>query len=117
MKVPDTLELKTSPVHGLGIFAKEYIPKGSYLGEFEGIYMKHIEFKSKYGNNTKYCYLKRRTWEYRVAKDNRNFITFMNCNRDNPNVILKKWGAYAVCDINLGAELFLNYGKYYPYDF
>lgn len=117
MNIPIGLELKESPVHGLGIFATVNIKKGSYLGEFIGEFMKHPEFKMKYGNDIRYCYLKRRTWEYRVAKEERNFITYMNCNRKNPNVILKNWCAYALQDIAIGDELFLNYGKDYPYDF
>lgn len=119
--LPDCLELKTSPIHGLGIFATEDIPRGKCLGEFLGDYMRHSEFKSKYGNDTRYCYVKRRTWEYRVAKEKRNFITFMNdgvYKSKTPfhNVILTNWHAYAVCDIKKGDELLLNYGKYYKWN-
>ena len=30
--IPESLELKKSPIHGLGVFATEFIPKGTNLG-------------------------------------------------------------------------------------
>lgn len=120
MEIPDGLELKQSPVDGLGIFAIKDFPADYCLGEFTGQYMKHAEFKAKYGRDTRYCYFKRRTWEYRVAKEKRNFITYINDGKHNMteskvNVVLKNWCAYTLRPILKGEELFLDYGMNYPW--
>ena len=120
ISIPPGLEIRPSPVDGLGVFATRDIPKSHCLGEFVGEEMGHKEFKNKYGNDIRYCYFQRRTWKYRVAKEKRNFITYMNDgnhgqSENKVNVILKRFKAYTLRDIKAGEELFLDYGKYYPW--
>jgi hypothetical protein len=120
VSLPKGLELKKSPVEGWGIFATQDFPKNFPIGEFIGNYMKHADFKKQYGNNIQYCYFKRRTWEYRVAKEQRNFITYINDGKHGfsepkVNCYLKKWYAYTSRPIKAGEELFLDYGRYYKW--
>jgi SET domain-containing protein len=120
MEIPTGLELKESAIHGLGIFAIRNFPDNHNLGEFVGTYMKHKEFKELYGNDRRYCYIKKRTWEYRVAKEKRNFITYMNdgaYGRETPivNVVLRNWCSYTTRPIMNGEELLLDYGRGYPW--
>ena len=120
MELPPGLELRQSPIEGLGIFATQDFPKGYCLGEFKGEYMKHDEFKRRYGNDRTYCYRKRRTWEYRVAKEKRNFITYINDGVHNSpvskvNAELRNWCAFTIKDIKAGEEVLLDYGKEYPW--
>jgi len=110
--LPDGLEIRSSPIHGYGVFATRNIKSGVNLGEFIGEYMTHKVFKQKYGNDRKYTYFRQRTWEYRVAKEKRNFITYIN-HSENPNTRLAKWCCYTICDIQQGDELLLNYGITY----
>jgi SET domain-containing protein len=121
IELPEGLELKESPIEGLGIFATRDFPVDYNLGEFIGEYMKHKEFKERYGKDTRYCYRRMRQWDYRVAKEKRNFITYMNDGVHNfktpcDNVVLKKWCAYTKRPIKKGEELLLNYGKNYPWN-
>ena len=116
--LPDGLEIKESPIHGLGVFATKDFPAHICLGEFVGVYMKHAEFKRLYGNDIRYCYRKRRTWEYRVAKDPRNFITYINDGTkgfpiSQVNCYLKNWHLYTSQFIQAGQELFLKYERAY----
>jgi SET domain-containing protein len=116
--IPRYLELKASPIEGWGIFTTEPVKKDQNLGEFLGIEMNHTEFKKKYGNDLRYTCRKTRQHLYRVAKDYRNFITYINDgvhNNKNPyvNVYIKNWCCYASCDIDAGQELLLDYGKRY----
>lgn len=116
MFVPSVLELKSSPIHGLGLFAKEDIPKGTLLGLFEGEEMHISDFKQQYGKDYRYCYKLLRQQKIIVAKENRNWITFLNEYRTNPNVYLKRGQCWTHYDIKKGEELFLNYGSLYPRD-
>jgi SET domain-containing protein len=118
VNLPSNVTIKKSPIEGWGVFALQDIPKDSCIGEFIGTPMNHAEFKSKYGTDMRHCYLKRRTWEYRVAKENRNFITYINDGIHNiqqpyVNVFLKNWFLYALKPIKAGEELLLDYGNYY----
>ncbi len=120
MYIPIQLELKDSPIDGLGIFATIDIPAGTNLGKYEGKYMRHTEFKPIYGNDITYCYFKRRTWEYIVAKDERNWITYVNDGVHNQsikkvNVCLKDWCCFTTQPIKAGEEILLDYGRYYKW--
>ena len=56
MDVPVGLELKPSPVHGLGIFATAPILYGKFIGDYVGEAMTKAEFKVRYGNDIRYTY-------------------------------------------------------------
>ena len=107
------LVIKESPVHGLGVFAKQTIPKGTKLGTYTGDKYSLKEFKEKYGKDISYCYVARRAHYILCAKEKRNIMTYIN-ERLHPNVILKRFILIADKDIQQGEELFLNYAKDYP---
>ena len=119
MDVPVGLELKPSPIHGLGIFATRPILYGEFLGDFVGEAMTKAEFKARYGNDIRYTYWTEQNFpNVRVycAKEKRNFITYINESTE-PNVFLKKRKLYTMRDIALGDELFLRYNNKYKRDY
>ena len=119
MEISHNLELRDSPIHGQGIFAREKISTERILGEFTGTKILKSEFKKIYGSDIRYTYYTRQNFPNStviVAKDPRNFITYIN-ERSVPNVVLVKKKLIAVADIPEGSELFLHYGKSYPRDY
>lgn len=119
MEIPHNLELRHSPIHGRGIFTREKIPTGIILGEFTGTKILKTEFKIIYGDDIRYTYWTRQNFPNStviVAKDPRNFITYIN-ERAVPNVALVKKKLVSLTDIAEGSELFLLYDKSYPRDY
>lgn len=120
MHIPTGLIIKDSPIHGVGVFATSAVTKGHCFGEFIGEEMSAKEFRAKYGGDFQYCYRMGRANKVIVAKENRNFITYVNDGvhgHDVPrvNVVLKKRCLYALRDIEVGEELLLDYGHFYPW--
>lgn len=120
MQLPDGLEIRESPIEGLGLFTTRAIRKGQRLGEYTGTEMPYRDFKSQYGTDFQHTYIKKRPykpWVVRVAKgENRNYMTYINdgvYGQTVPkvNVYLKSWFLYASCDIEPGEELLLEYMK------
>jgi hypothetical protein len=116
--LPPGLVLGESPVHGLGVFATTAFKKNHCFGEFVGQEMTAKEFRGKYGGDFQYCYRMGRANKVIVAKENRNFITYINDGLHGQlvqkvNVVLKKRCLYALHDIEVGDELFLDYGFHY----
>lgn len=107
------LEIKPSQIHGLGVFAKQSIPKGTTLGIYTGDKYTLKEFKEKYGKDISHSYVARRANYIICAKEKRNIMTYIN-ERLEPNVILKRLTLIADKDIQQGEELFLRYAKDYP---
>jgi len=113
MYIPDSLEIHTSPVDGLGVFAKQSILKNTALGDYTGLKISREDFLQKYGKDYTYCYICALPWIPVVcAKEDRNFITFINESKE-PNVFLKRYKLYAGRDISSGEELFLRYPRIY----
>ena len=104
MEVPKNLELRKSPVHGLGIFAKEHISAGQDLGEYTGIKMTKAEFRCVYGKDISHtCWTNQNfpNTTVVVAKNPRNFITYINESLQ-PNTELKNKHLFAKTDIGGG---------------
>jgi SET domain-containing protein len=119
MEIPHNLQLRDSPIHDKGIFALEKISTGTVLGEFTGTKILKTEFKKIYGNDIRYTYWTLENFKNTtviVAKDPRNFITYIN-ESSVPNVALKQKKLIALSDIEPGNELFLYYGKDYSRDY
>lgn len=119
MDVPTGLELKPSPVHGLGIFATKAISTDEFIGDYIGEAMTKAEFKARYGNDIRYTYWTKQNFpntKVYCAKEKRNFITYINESM-NPNVFLKKRKLYACRAIVAGDELFLRYDSKYNRDY
>jgi hypothetical protein len=118
MQVPDGLEIRESPIHGLGLFATRPIRKGERLGEYTGTEMLYRDFKLQYGDDVEHTYIRKilyKPWVIRVAKgENRNYMTYINDGEygqtvPKVNVHLKSWFLYASSDIEPGEELLLEY--------
>jgi SET domain-containing protein len=107
------LEIKPSPIHGLGVFAKQKILKDTKLSKFIGERYTYKEFADKYGKDRSYCYMARRGNYILCAKEKRNLITYINESL-TPNVFLYRFKLIANRDIEQGEELFLHYNKIYP---
>lgn len=108
MFIPACLELKQSPVHGYGIFAKEDIKSNKTLGDYIGVRYTLKEFKEKYGDNTQYCYVARRYNYVLCAKEERNWITYINESKD-PSCRIHAHKLKTLREIKKGEELFLKY--------
>ena len=113
MFIPETLELRKSLIHGLGIFSNQTIPKNTVLGEYTGSKYSLKEFKNKYGNNTEHCYVARRQNYVICAKDQRNWISYVNESKE-PNCKLISRLLTTTKEIKKDEELFLTYPKNYP---
>lgn len=116
--IPEGLVLKASAIDGVGIFALRDFPANHCFGPFIGVEMSIRDFHLKYGKDYRYCYRLGRQNKIIVAKEERNFITYINDGIHNQtvpnvNVILTKKHLYAVRDIKEGEELLLDYGFFY----
>jgi SET domain-containing protein len=122
LKVPENefVTIKKSNIDGLGVFAKEDIPKGTKIADYYGKEMKWKTFKNKYGeykNNSLHTYPMRRIWKILVAKEepykSKNVTNYINEIRGKSNCELKLRALYAKKDIKKGKELLLDYPKDY----
>lgn len=112
MQLPDGLEIRPSPIHGLGVFATKNLPDHRRLGEYTGVRYSLADFKAKYGSDTRHCYIARRANYILCSKESRNFITYIN-ESNEPNVYLNRRRLYASRPIAAGEELLLQYPKTY----
>jgi uncharacterized protein len=91
----------SSSIHGKGVFAADFIPKGSYIGCYEGPVAKR---------NGKYV-----LWvtdldgtEYGISGQNK--LRYLN-HSSEPNTAFDGEHLYAECDIYTGDELTFHYGE------
>ena len=110
------LEIKESPIHGLGVFATQRLTPTMKLAEYTGDRYTLKQFKEKYGKDISYCYVARRANYILCAKENRNIITYVNESK-TPNVYIKQKVLRPYRIIEPGEELFLQYAKDYPRDY
>ena len=115
---PDGLEIRQSPIHGLGVFATKDFPSDYCFGEFVGTLFTLKDFKERYGANYDYTYRAVRTHQVISAKENRNWITYLNDgilgqSENRVNCVLKKWCCYSLKQIKAGDELLLSYFRGY----
>lgn len=115
--LPD-LEVRPSPIHGVGVFAVDCIPANSKIAYYTGVEMTWAEIKERYGNNYT-CIYRRMPWQTQiVSKEAKNVINFVNDGvHDNPtpfkNCILKNRWLISLFDIQKGEELLLEYPRNY----
>ena len=120
MEIPEGLELRESPIHGLGIFATRDFPNRHFFGAFKGIKYDWPDYIREFGRDYHHTYRNRRTNTIISARHERNFITYINDGRHNfqesrVNCVLKKGGCWAARDIKAGEELLLDYGRLYKW--
>ncbi len=89
------LQIKESPIQGLGLFTSNPIKKNVRICDYIGIEMTLKEFKQQYGaykNNSLNTYLLKRINKILVAKDiPDNLVNYIN-ESITPNCVLKKGG-------------------------
>lgn len=108
-------ELKPSPLHGLGIFAAEFIPRGNCVWVYVAVFDRRLsrEFVASLPNIARravehYCCF----WGngYVVSADNSRFLN----HSDSPNLVstIKPDASYATRDIQVGEELLEDYREF-----
>lgn len=117
---PNGIQLRPSPVHGIGAFSVKDWTEGEEMGIYTGICMLKSEFRCQYGSDIQHVYWTKQNFPNSVvwiAKGaHRNFITYIN-ESSNPNVYLKNRKLYALKNILADQELFLKYDSQYPRDY
>lgn len=113
------MEIKQSPIEGLGLFATKDIKRNEKLCEYTGELMSLKEFREKYGNykqNSLNTYRMKRINRIIVAKEepflSTNLVNYINESL-TPNCVLRKRALYALQDIPKDTELTLMYPKDY----
>jgi hypothetical protein len=88
--------IKKSQIEGLGVFAKEDIPKGTKIADYYGKEMKWKTFKKKYGeykSNSLHTYPMRRIWKIIVAKEEpyktENLTNYINENKREKDILFE----------------------------
>lgn len=118
--VPPGLEYKESSVHGIGVFAVRDWKKDEEIGDYApAVKMTKPEFRERYGSDIRHTYWTSHNFKHSyvlVAKETRNFVTYIN-EAKVANVYLKKQKLFAAADISAGSELFLTYAKNYPREY
>lgn len=118
--LPHALLIKPSPLHNYGVFTTADLSANSCLGLFVGTELSLNEFKAKYGKDIRYCYNLGRCNKIIVAKEPRNWMTFLN-ESSTPNCYFKRRACWTSCVIPAGTELTLKYDKRglikYPRDY
>jgi SET domain-containing protein len=116
----DLVIIKKSKIEGLGVFAKEDIPKDTKISDYYGKEMTLKNFKSKYGEyklNSLNTYRMKRINKIIVAKQepfkSKNLTNYINEIPGKSNCELKLRALYAKKDIKKGHELLLDYPKDY----
>jgi SET domain-containing protein len=113
------LEVKSSPIHGNGLFSLISIPAKTKIVDYFGEEMELGEFKKKYGSystNSLFTYRMKRINKILVAKQepflSQNIINNINESKE-PNCILMKRALYSLRDISPDEELTLLYPSDY----
>ena len=112
----DFVEVKKSPVHGRGLFAKVDLKKNQQVARYVGESMTVKEYNEKYTPEQRhYFYSSRPTntiidgYKYKTV----NPSHYMN-ESAHPNAVLKNFGVVVKSDpVHKGDELFLSYPKKY----
>jgi SET domain-containing protein len=109
--------LGESSIHGIGVLANEFIPKGTLVwkwheGVDQNISTQLVDALPDIAKE----YIKRYSWFsggwYCLCSDNDRFLN----HSDNPNCgLLGDWGDVALKDIQIGEELTVDYRKFDPH--
>ncbi len=89
--------IRKSKIHGKGVFAKRNLPKGFYVGEYEGPLP-----------GSGYSRFDLHDYETGKARRGRNDLRYMNSN-DNPNCDFEKFDCFTIRNVNKGEELTFEY--------
>jgi SET domain-containing protein len=109
-------KLGISSIHGIGLFAAQFIPKGTVTWEYspyfdksyEEVDVKHMSPSAK-EQFLKYAYFDKLLCRYVLCFDDQRFIN--HCS-DSPNILSTLRRDVAARDIYEGEELVCNYNCY-----
>lgn len=93
-----------SPIHGRGLFAETAIPKGCYIGCYEGAQTTE--------NGMHVLWVEGDEEGQWVGYDGTNALRFLN-HSAQPNAELDGQELYAACDIAAGDEITIDYGEWF----
>jgi SET domain-containing protein len=108
------IKVATNPNMGLGLFTKEFIPKGAIVWEFiEGVDIKISKEKFDTLNMVQKEYFYKYAWveEDGCYYSSCDFTNFIN-HSYNPNLKIEGDIVYSLFDIQEGEELFENYQEF-----
>lgn len=91
-----------SGIHGTGCFAKRSIPKGTYIGTYEGT---EATRDSKF---TLWIVTEGEEEEEAVGRLGKNELKYLN-HSSEPNAAFKEWELYSTATIPKDAEITFNY--------
>ena len=97
--LPDNLTIKNSGINGLGLFAKEYINRGTNLG------MSHLKLGEKIFRTPLGGFINHSNTPNVVKVE-------LRANHDDPKGVTKKWSLVTLGDIKKGQELTIRYTFY-----
>ena len=105
-RIDEFARVAKSPIHGDGLFAKKFIPKGEFLGSYEGYpYSGDLEIEDT-------TYVLWMDGHKRRGIIGQNNLCYANSSPD-PNIVARlenrKPNFYAIKDINAGQELTYDY--------
>jgi len=99
-KISSEVEVRESPIHGKGVFAKKRIRANTLIGEYEGARTKR--------NGTYVLWVEYDDGEV-IGINGRNALRYLNHSR-TPNAVF--WGEelYSLCEISPETEITFDYG-------
>ena len=93
--------IKESEIHGTGLFARDKIKEGEYMGEYDGPVVSengsHVLWVEKYED----------VW---VGRDGKNLLRYLNHSK-KPHAEFVGFELYAICDIEADEEITIDYGE------
>ena len=107
------VEIKDSPVHGKGVFAKEKANPGELIGIYEGTII-HEDWDE---DDPHVLWLRDDEGRFFGIKGT-GTCRFMNHDGDDPNAVLGANSVYIFCarPIKVGEEIFISYGDDIDFD-
>lgn len=95
------LYVDKSPIHGRGLFARERLSRGDYLGTYDGPRVKR--------NGMHVLWVEDAPGKW-IGRDGRNMLRYLN-HSSKPNVEFDGFDLYARRAIRPGEELMFDYGE------
>jgi len=95
------VEVRASPVHGRGLFARQRLRRGQFIGTFTG--------RETTENGTHVLWVEGEDGR-ELGLEGDNDLRFLNHSK-RPNADFDGPDLYALCNIQPGAELFIDYGE------
>ncbi len=93
--------MQESAIHGKGLFARRTILKGEYLGEYDGPEV------AENGMHVLWVEDDDDVW---LGRDGKNLLRYIN-HSTQPLAEFAGFELYALCDIDAGAEITIDYGE------